>query len=147
MHELVSGGQPVHLADGKPAVRNALPPKPADARYLSLDACRGAACLLLVIYHATFFADLTFKIEDRSTWSFASVMMRIVRLAWAGVPIFFVVSGYCIAASLDSMRRRPYTLGSYFVRRFRRIYPPFWTMCVIGVGIALVLSAVATFYK
>ncbi len=118
-----------------------LPPKPSNARYLSLDACRGAACLLLVMFHATFFADASFKLDQRDTWTIASVIMRIVRLAWAGVPIFFVVSGYCIAASMDSMRRKPFTLWSYFSRRIRRIYPPLWTMLILGTIFVIVLGA------
>ena len=43
---------------------------------------------------------------------------------WIGVPIFFVISGYCISASADSKRRQRGGVGQYFLRRFRRIYPP-----------------------
>ena len=43
-----------------------------------------------------------------------------------GVPLFFVISGYCIAAAADTVRQREHSLGAYFTRRFRRIYPPFW---------------------
>ena len=43
-----------------------------------------------------------------------------------GVEIFFVISGYCITASGQSLRRSGCKISEYFRRRFVRIYPPFW---------------------
>lgn len=43
-----------------------------------------------------------------------------------GVPVFFVISGYCITASADAARRKSNSGRQFFWRRFRRIYPPFW---------------------
>ncbi len=106
-----------------------LPPKPANTRYYSLDLWRGAACIMLVLYHATFYGDYHFRIADTSTWTWAGLPLYAIRHCWLGVPIFFVISGYCIAASVDSLRRRPHSLRDYFVRRARRIYPPLWIMC------------------
>jgi peptidoglycan/LPS O-acetylase OafA/YrhL len=54
-----------------------------------------------------------------------------------GVPLFFVISGYCIAAAADSVRQQRQSLGAYYVRRFRRIYPPFWFF-VIAYAVALI---------
>jgi peptidoglycan/LPS O-acetylase OafA/YrhL len=42
-----------------------------------------------------------------------------------GVPIFFVISGYCISATADATRRSGRSTASYFKRRFRRIFPPY----------------------
>ena len=50
---------------------------------------------------------------------------------WIGVPMFFVISGYCIAASADSHRRNSHPPARYFLRRFRRIYPPLWGFLAI----------------
>jgi len=39
---------------------------------------------------------------------------------------FFVISGYCIAANVESCRRKQIGLGTYLFRRLRRIYPPYF---------------------
>lgn len=108
--------------------------RPKSTRYESLDFWRGAACLMLVVFHGSFYADASFALHDRSTWSPGSIAIRLIRLLWIGVPIFFVISGYCIAASVDSLSRKTRPLSDYFIRRFRRIYPPLWIACLLAIG-------------
>ena len=118
---------------------------PRQPRYRSLDLWRGVACLFVVVCHATKVHRET--IDDLGTTGSASGvlswLLEITRRMEIGVPLFFVISGYCIAATADSTRRRSQTVGSYFVRRFRRIYPPLWicTLCLIAIhfGIDFVL--------
>jgi peptidoglycan/LPS O-acetylase OafA/YrhL len=81
---------------------------------------------MLVVFHGSFYAEAAFELHDRSTWTAGSLAIRVIRLLWIGVPIFFVISGYCISASIDSLRRKPRAIGSFFARRFHRIYPPLW---------------------
>jgi len=57
--------------------------------------------------------------------------------AFPGVPIFFVISGFLISASLD---RNP-SLGRYFVNRFLRIYPGLWVCFLVS------LLSIAVFYR
>ncbi len=59
-----------------------------------------------------------------------------------GVPMFFVISGYCIAATCDSARRKPRASASFFYRRFRRIFPPYWVTAALCIALAVVLTAV-----
>ena len=111
-------------------------PRPRSSRYQSLDMWRGIACLMLVVYHAAFYSSHSWKSGDPSTWSIGGLVINLIGRLWIGVPIFFVVSGYCIAASSDSSRRRTHSLRTYFARRFRRIYPPLWialALCVLFV--------------
>lgn len=119
-----------------------LPPRPKDSRYQSFDFWRGAACLMLLCHHAAFYADATWRPQDPSTWSAGSWSVRLIQWMWIGVPIFFVVSGYCIAGSVDSLRRRPQSLTNYFVRRFRRIYPPLWIMLATGLLFTMSMQAI-----
>src|SRR4029077_9150703 len=44
-------------------------------------------------------------------------------IGWTALPIFFVVSGFCIHLTY-SQQRQP-DLRSFYVRRFFRIYPPY----------------------
>jgi len=63
-------------------------------------------------------------------------------MLWVGVPIFAVVSGYCIAASVDSLRRKPHSLSNYVVRRARRIYPPLWAACGLAIVFTFAVSLI-----
>ena len=128
----------------EPAPAPALAPEPPvqskPARYQSLDLWRGAACLMLVLYHTSFYVPTGLRLWDLSTWSIADGALKVANLLWVGVPIFFVVSGYCIAASVDSMTRKPYSLKTYFGRRVRRIYPPLWIACIWAIGVTVAIS-------
>src|ERR1043166_3392561 len=107
-------------------------------RFESLDHWRGVACLFVVIYHSTIVYLSTTASAAAPGWIGAA-------LEWThhlnvGVALFFVISGYCIAAAADSARRRNSGIGQYFVRRFRRIYPPFWIVVVLSVATFFVLD-------
>ncbi len=127
-------GRKADLSPGDPMFD--LPPKPKNARFNTLDSVRGIACLMLVFYHAAFYAEYSWSTGDTSTWTLGGLAISLVSRLWMGVPMFFVVSGYCIAASVDSLRRRPHSLSNYFYRRFRRIYPPLWA----GFGFAITIT-------
>ena len=50
-----------------------------------------------------------------------------------GVPLFFVISGFCIASACAKV-----TGGlPFFVSRFRRIYPPYWAALAILLSVSL----------
>src|SRR5437867_860676 len=72
--------------------------KPRSSRYQSLDLWRGAACLMLVVYHASFFVSTELRLWDLSAWTSGDAAIKAAQLMWIGVPLFFVVSGFCIAA-------------------------------------------------
>jgi peptidoglycan/LPS O-acetylase OafA/YrhL len=56
------------------------------------------------------------------------------------VPLFFVISGFCIAAAAESVRQGRRSAGAFFYRRFRRIYPPFWIVVAGSVAFFVVLD-------
>lgn len=61
---------------------------------------------------------------------------NLVKFGWIGVPIFFVISGYCIqmAAKDDS--------SIYFlIRRFFRIYPMYWFSLLVVIATAVFQKA------
>jgi peptidoglycan/LPS O-acetylase OafA/YrhL len=66
-------------------------------------------------------------------------VVEVVRRLWIGVPMFFVISGYCVTASADAARRRLNPAPMFFYRRFSRIYTPYWAwLALAGLGIWLV---------
>ncbi len=97
-----------------------------NSRYYSLDFWRGIACLLVVIFHAAFYA--TRNPEVHLDGRFLGIFARLAELGWVGAPFFFVISGYCITAACDSARFKQRAVAKFFLRRFRRIYPPYWLL-------------------
>jgi peptidoglycan/LPS O-acetylase OafA/YrhL len=102
---------------------------PRSPRYESLTLWRGVACLLVVLYHSVFngYARPILNSPGTAAW-----ILEVMSRFWIGVPIFFVISGYCITASADGLRQRTSPGENFFWRRFRRIYPPYW----IWLGVA-----------
>lgn len=101
----------------------ALLPAPRAPRYESLTIWRGVACLCVVVYHSIF-AGYGLAFKDHG--GFWAGLFEICQRLWIGVPFFFVISGYCVTASADALRRREKPGAQFFWRRFRRIYPPYW---------------------
>lgn len=87
---------------------------PHNSRFCILDGCRGLASLGVVAAHLG--AEVPF-----------------VDMAYACVMMFFVISGYCIAASADACRRKAIPIGTYYLRRLKRIYPPYFFSIVLYV--------------
>jgi peptidoglycan/LPS O-acetylase OafA/YrhL len=115
-------------------------PRLIDPRYRALDLWRGLACLFVVLYHASVWANIDNAPAERLHHPIAAWMLESFDRLQVGVPMFFVISGYCIAATSDSSRRktRAVTLD-YFKRRIRRIYPPFWAVVAATMAIAFIL--------
>ena len=120
------------------AVRREKLSRPRAPQYESLTVWRGLACLLVVIFHSIFNGyDRAFFANGSNAGS-ASWILAVVSRFWIGVPIFFVISGYCITASADATRQKAKPGLTFFWRRFRRIYPPYWAwlaLAVLGVWV------------
>jgi peptidoglycan/LPS O-acetylase OafA/YrhL len=99
-------------------------------RFESLDHWRGLACLLVIVYHSTMVYLETSPPDDTALRG----LLEFTHHFNVGVALFFVISGYCIAAAADNSRHRNDSIRTYFVRRFRRIYPPFWIVVALSIG-------------
>jgi len=116
---------------------------PRNPRYRSLDLWRGLACLLVVMFHASGVAFMSLEEAGAKTDDPIGMgLLAITRIGWVGVPFFFVISGYAISATADVFRRRTGGAGSYFKRRFKRIYPPYWAMLLLQIGIVLAVDVI-----
>src|SRR5437588_671898 len=100
--------------------------------YHNLQALRGVACLLVVVYH-------TASIESRYGLPF-SPLNPVRWFGYAGVDLFFVLSGFIITATSRADLGRPGRLPRYAFRRAWRIYPAYWVALAVGVGVFAVLS-------
>lgn len=87
---------------------------PADLHLPAIDGLRALAVLLVMIHHA----PLVFGAE-----LFPELFVRASRLAWCGVDLFFVISGFLITGILLRARGRPGAWRRFWIRRALRIFP------------------------
>jgi peptidoglycan/LPS O-acetylase OafA/YrhL len=90
----------------------------------SLDGLRGLAILLVMFVHFWRSGDGT---------AFGAALSQIARLGWAGVDLFFVLSGFLITGILIDSRDRPGSLRSFFARRVLRIFPLYYLFLAISL--------------
>ena len=99
------------------------------------DILRGVAILLVILYHAAgagngFYVPWRGQVRDFSTmspWQF--LWSYPASLGWAGVALFFVLSGFCIHFSF--LRAGRFDVRRFFWRRFWRIYPAYLVALVV----------------
>jgi peptidoglycan/LPS O-acetylase OafA/YrhL len=98
-----------------------------------IDAMRGFAALLVAYFHCRqveWVGMQAFHQSAGHSFSLSTIAAYLTfPIAWgsAGVPIFFVISGYCIhrGGALRLAKNPGYRLdaGNFWIRRFARIYP------------------------
>ncbi len=99
---------------------------------LFLDHLRGVAIIFVLLIHSFSWTFWPIYNEDQLRWSgwvrdlhapLSFLALWPASLGWSGVSIFFVVSGFCI--HLSHARSSQKGFGTFFTRRFFRIYPPY----------------------
>ena len=104
-----------------------------------LDCIRGVAIFLVLAFHAVV---ASYGMEQVIAWNgwardFTGVplFLQPFSAGWLGVAIFFVVSGFCIHLSHEKSKQKEFKV--FFVRRFFRIYPPFFlALCFFAIVFA-----------
>jgi peptidoglycan/LPS O-acetylase OafA/YrhL len=99
------------LAEGIPAPENKI-------FYPALDGFRAAAALLVFVHHYVL-----------------AHLPPALRWGWAGVDVFFVLSGFLITGILFDTRESPHRLRNFYSRRALRIFPLYY-----GVAIVVLLT-------
>ncbi len=120
---------------------------PPRGRLISIDALRGAAAMAVLLFHA-----ITFQSNSGPTsFSLSGVfwfrrLFEFLRFGDIGVPLFFVISGFCIHLRWAKQRRQTETADIRFLefwkRRLWRLYPPY--LAALCLSMSLVYVAFAT---
>lgn len=99
-----------------------------------LQAGRGIAALLVVFYHASM------VIASPKYWG-GPVFGGVFSFGHAGVPFFFVLSGFIILWIHRRDIGRPERVRTYLWRRAVRIYPPYWAVSLFVIAVYLAAPA------
>lgn len=97
-----------------------------------LDSVRGAAVLMVLLYHALFWSN-----PGEHPSRVVRVLLQASQPGWIGVDLFFVLSGFLITGILLSGRERPDYYRRFYRRRALRILPAHFALLTV-----LVLSEV-----
>jgi peptidoglycan/LPS O-acetylase OafA/YrhL len=99
------------------------------ARIPELDGLRGIAIAMVLLWH------LFFAVIDAPMHSPLAYLQAAGRLAWTGVDLFFVLSGFLIGGILLDHRAASNYFQIFYTRRFFRIVPLY--MLCVGIGYVL----------
>lgn len=104
-------------------------------RIPELDGLRGLAIGLVLIWHYFGFP------LDPEIGAAAPVLRQALSLAWSGVDLFFVLSGFLIGGILLDNREAPRYFQAFYARRVCRIFPLYfgWLLVSMTVLIAVPL--------
>ena len=95
--------------------------------YRLLDAWRGIAALWVVMLHV--------RLDSTPAW-----LRDFSAGGHLGVPMFFVISGYCIASAAMRSLQAPAPVLHFVKARVRRIYPPYFCASLLAAGLSLALT-------
>jgi len=114
-------------------------PSTSQGRIIELDGLRGMAILFVLLYH---------YVGDKGVWTDVAPVVargtllynfqRLFSTGWAGVDLFFVLSGFLIGGILLDARASSRYFGTFYARRFYRIIPLYYLW--IAVYFLLVLT-------
>jgi peptidoglycan/LPS O-acetylase OafA/YrhL len=115
--------QPAHPTHESTMSNILAPASPRADKLLTIEAARGIAALLVAFYHGALVVDLTWPGQG-------APFGGLFGFGHAGVPFFFVLSGYIIYYIHHADIGRPSKLGLFAWKRFTRIYPLFLLVMV-----------------
>lgn len=91
----------------------------------TLEIARGLAALWVFVYHVRLMMPL-------------GPIRSLAEGGYLGVPAFFVISGYCMAASCRATMRKNQPASAFLRRRLRRIFPPFWASILVVLTVPFI---------
>jgi peptidoglycan/LPS O-acetylase OafA/YrhL len=108
-------------------------------RLISIDFLRGCAAVGVVLTHSLHNGQTDFSTPTHLYYGLDVVVSQGV----LGVPLFFIISGFCIhqrwAKRYAHSNQTKLNFVEFWKRRMHRLYPPY--VIVLCIGMALVLAA------
>ncbi len=114
----------------------------ARGRWERVDQLRGLAALAVVVCHLAVSAYREAPNLDGGPWPWLAL---ILGFGYLGVPLFFVISGFCIhlpqARALTRATPPVPDWRRFFARRFWRLYPPYLAALVVALALWWVVGS------
>jgi peptidoglycan/LPS O-acetylase OafA/YrhL len=99
-------------------------------RVKELDGIRGIAIILVLIWH--YIVSQAHPEKD----SLSSILLSPLSLAWSGVDLFFVLSGFLIVGILLDVKESESYFKTFYIRRICRIFPLYYMMIILFILIS-----------
>lgn len=104
-------------------------------RYPLLDVMRGLAALWVFTCHFPWKSAYAEQLP---------ALGRIFQHGHLGVPVFFVVSGFCLMAASRATLFKGRGVGDFLHRRMKRIYPPLWCSILVIVSVPYLVELISS---
>lgn len=104
-------------------------------RFYLLEPLRGLAAFWVLLFHY----PLSSATQESLPW-----LVTFCRHGHLGVPMFFVISGICIAAAAQSCIDKQQATSGFVKRRMRRIYPPYWFSILVVAAVPFVIELLSS---
>jgi len=98
------------------------PPFSNESHIQRLDVLRAVAIIFVILFHFNILLSDVVVTGDYKLWS------TWLGFGSSGVPLFFVISGFCI--QLSYLRNQSQSVKGFYWRRFSRIYPAYFVSLV-----------------
>lgn len=112
--------------------RIAVPPEGRHKRLHYLDALRGIAALVVVLFHFVLMTPAPNFGEAGG--SFVTIISDYMDFGRIGVVVFFAISGFIIPTSLNHDSPNP--ARKFLISRFFRLYPLYWVSIIACLAVA-----------
>jgi len=100
-----------------------------------LETLRGLAAVSVMVFH--FFAQGVSPVHNQLAATLPVWMGAAIGQLFCGVDIFFVLSGFVIAFSMDGQAANLRYAGNFIVRRTVRLTPAYWAASALMLGYLL----------
>ncbi|GLQ50823.1 acyltransferase family protein [Dyella flava] len=102
--------------------------------FQSIQVLRGVAALMVVVYH---WHDV-----EQAFGKGPAILDGLVRFGYAGVDIFFVISGFVMAIIAKGQFASPHHAGRFLLDRGLRVLPPYWIYTSMVVALSILATGV-----
>jgi len=96
-------------------------------RYFIIDGLRGIAIIIVLLFH---YLNNSFC-NNVGLNSLEKWISKITSFGWAGVNLFFVISGFLIGSILLKNKDSKNYFQTFYIRRFLRIVPLYYTFLIV----------------
>ena len=106
----------------------------ASAHLPALDGVRGIAILWVMLH------NLSLLEATRGSGPLMHLFIDVIDAGWAGVTLFFALSGFLITGILLDSRNQPGYYRNFFARRMLRIFPLYYGVLLVAFVLMPVLT-------